>query len=184
MELLAIAREEMIFSLRLLGTLVCILTPLLAIYALWPLQSLPEGTIADHILVLKHDRKLLLLKNGQTLRIYQIVLGRNPIGNKIKEGDGKTPEGFYWIDHRNSKSQYHLSLHISYPSASDIVRAKKAKQSPGGMIMIHGIRNGFGLIGRLHRLIDWTNGCMALTDAEIEEIWRVVLNRTPIEIRP
>lgn len=99
------------------------------------------------------------------------------------EGDGKTPEGLYVIDYRNQRSQFHLSLHVSYPRPEQVARAKKKGISPGGMIMIHGLRNGAGFLGRFHRLADWTTGCIAVTNEEIEEIWRVVPDGTSIEIR-
>ena len=111
-------------------------------------------------------------------------LGREPVGPKRFEGDGKTPEGQYVIDTRKEDSSFHLALHVSYPSRQDTVYAESQDQSPGGAIMIHGIRNGLGFLGPLHRAYDWTQGCIAVTDAEIEELWRAVPNGTPIEIRP
>jgi len=152
-------------------------------YANWPETALPEGTRADRVVVYKGERKMELLSNGQVLRTYRIALGRQPIGHKSQEGDGKTPEGTYNIDYRNLGSQFHLSLHISYPNAADTTQAKARGVSAGGMVMIHGLRNGVGVIGRLHRLADWTNGCIAVTNREIEEIVRVVPDKTPIEIK-
>jgi murein L,D-transpeptidase YafK len=106
------------------------------------------------------------------------------VGPKLKEGDGRTPEGKYQIDRRNAVSGFYRALHISYPNALDRERASRDNLSPGGDITVHGIKNGFGWIGRLHRLIDWTNGCKAVTDEEMSEIWNVVPDNTPIEIRP
>lgn len=152
-------------------------------FANWPETALPEGTRADRVVVYKSERKMDLLSNGQVLRTYSIALGGQPVGHKSQEGDGKTPEGTYTIDYRNLGSQFHLSLHISYPNAVDTTQAKARGVSPGGMVMIHGLRNGIGAIGRFHRLTDWTNGCIAVTNREIEEIVRVVPDNTPIEIK-
>ena len=147
-------------------------------------EPLPPGEKADKILVMKAERTLVLLKDGKTLKRYSIALGRAPVGPKQREGDARTPEGIYRIDSRNPHSGYHLALHISYPDADDRARARKIGVSPGDAIMIHGIRNGFGWLGPAHRLVDWTGGCIAVTNDEIEEIWRAVPIGTPIEIRP
>jgi len=147
-------------------------------------KPLPEGVIADKVIVEKHARHMMLLSRGRVLKKYKISLGRNSKGPKVRAGDGKTPEGIYVIDSRNPRSRYHLSLHISYPNLSDSKRAKQLGVSPGGDIMIHGIRKGFGWLGPLHRLVIWTKGCIAVTNKEIEEIWRAVPNGTQIEIRP
>ena len=127
---------------------------------------------------------LYLISNDQVLKKYKVALGSHPRGMKTREGDGRTPEGKYVIDGKNIKSSYHRSLHISYPSAQDFKDAQSAGVQPGGDIMIHGIRNGLGWIGPLHRLFDWTKGCIALTNSEIEEIWALVADGTPIEINP
>ncbi len=142
-----------------------------------------ETLKADKVIVKKNERKLLLLSNGRELKSYKVALGGNPVGRKIKEGDGRTPEGSYIIDKHNPKSSFHLSLHISYPSEADRERASRAGVSPGGNIMIHGMKNGLGWIGPLHRWIDWTQGCIAVTDKEIEEISAAVTDGTPIEIQ-
>lgn len=139
---------------------------------------------ADKVLLVKGERRLTLLRRGRVLKNYRVSLGFDPDGHKQQEGDGRTPEGRYVLDWRNPKSKYHLSLHVSYPNKQDKVRAKKAGVSPGGAIMIHGLPNGFGHIGKFHRFHDWTHGCIAVTDVEIREIWRAVRDGTPIEIRP
>jgi len=139
---------------------------------------------ADKILIEKNARRLTLLSQGQVVKTYRIALGGNPEGPKEKEGDNKTPEGTYTIDGRNRKSGYHLSLHISYPNEKDRKRAKELGVSPGGQIMIHGIKNGFGWIGALHTYHNWTQGCIAVTNEEIEEIAALVPDGTPVEIRP
>jgi tetratricopeptide (TPR) repeat protein len=139
---------------------------------------------ADKILIKKEERRLTLLSKGKVLRTYKIALGGNPNGPKERQGDNKTPEGTYIIDSRNRDSRYHLSLHISYPNDKDKKRAKELGVSPGGNIMIHGIKNGFSYVGDLHAEVDWTKGCIAVTDEEIEEIDRLVPDGTAVEILP
>ena len=139
---------------------------------------------ADYILVEKEKRTLALFSHNKEIRRYKISLGGDTKGHKEKEGDEKTPEGIYTIDYRVSNSKFHRALHISYPNEQDIEHAKENNVSPGGDIMIHGIKNGFGWIGRLHRFIDWTDGCIAVSNKEIEEIWSLVPDGTAIEIKP
>jgi L,D-peptidoglycan transpeptidase YkuD (ErfK/YbiS/YcfS/YnhG family) len=139
---------------------------------------------ADKILIEKKERRLTLISQGRLLKTYKIALGGNPNGPKERQGDNKTPEGIYVIDSRNKDSRYHLSLHISYPNEKDRRRAKELGASPGGDIMIHGIKNGFSWVGDLHTEVDWTKGCIAVTDEEIEEIEKLVPNGTTVEIRP
>lgn len=143
-----------------------------------------HAAAVDKIVVNKAKREMLLLSKGATIKQYRISLGDNPIGPKQQEGDERTPEGLYKIDYRNDKSSYHLSLHITYPNRTDIKNAKSKGVEPGDMIMIHGLPNHFQglkslLIGR-----DWTDGCIAVSNEEIEEIWRLVPNGTPILINP
>ena len=142
-----------------------------------------KGT-ADKILIEKQARRLTLISKGEVLKTYKIALGGNTIGPKERQGDNKTPEGTYAIDSRNKGSLYHLALHISYPNEKDKKRAKERGVSPGGNIMIHGIKNGFSWVGDAHAEVDWTKGCIAVTDEEIEEIGKVVPNGTIVEIRP
>jgi murein L,D-transpeptidase YafK len=142
-----------------------------------------KGT-ADRILIEKKERRLTLISKGKVLKTYKIALGGNPNGPKERQGDNKTPEGTYVIDSRNRDSRYHLSLHISYPNEKDRKRAKQLGASPGGDIMIHGIKNGFAWVGDLHTEVDWTKGCIAVTDEEIEEIDKLAPNGTIVEIRP
>ena len=145
-------------------------------------SSLQKGP-ADKILIEKKERRLTLISKGKVLKTYKIALGGNPIGSKERQGDNKTPEGSYVIDSRNRDSRYHLSLHISYPNERDRKRAKQLGVSPGGDIMIHGIKNGLSWVGDRHAEIDWTKGCIAVTDEEIEEIDKLVPNGTIVEIR-
>jgi tetratricopeptide (TPR) repeat protein len=139
---------------------------------------------ADKILIEKKERRLTLFSKGEVLKTYKIALGGNPNGPKERQGDNKTPEGTYIIDSRSKDSRYHLSLHISYPNEEDKKRAKELGVSPGGDIMIHGIKNSFSWVGDFHKEVDWTKGCIAVTDEEIEEIERLVPNGTIVEIRP
>ena len=138
----------------------------------------------DKILILKGQRRLHLLRRGRILKTYRIALGFNPKGHKRREGDGRTPEGHYFISARNPNSRFHKSLKISYPNARDRARARAAGLSPGGDIFIHGLPGGAASIGKLHALRDWTLGCVAVTNAQIEEIWATVPDGTPVEIRP
>jgi murein L,D-transpeptidase YafK len=146
--------------------------------------KITDGTVIDRIVVEKSARKLSVFKNGHLLKTYLVALGPSPVGPKEQEGDMKTPEGLYTIDRRNPNSDYHLSLHISYPAPEDVKRAEARGVSAGCDIMIHGLPNGQGWMGDLHRKIDWTAGCIALTDEEIEELWRITPDGTPIEIKP
>jgi murein L,D-transpeptidase YafK len=139
---------------------------------------------ADKIVILKSAHSMTLLSGGKVLKTYKIALGSVPVGPKQVEGDHKTPEGTYLIDAKNGHSQFHLSLHISYPSAADQQRARSMGARPGGAIMIHGLAKPFAYLGPLHRQTDWTDGCIAVTNAEIEEIWTLVPVGTRVEIRP
>jgi murein L,D-transpeptidase YafK len=139
---------------------------------------------ADYILIEKRRRKMTLYRNGRQLRSYRISLGKGGVAPKEREGDMRTPEGVYYIDGRNPESMYHLSLKISYPNASDRRRAAARGVSPGGNIMIHGVGDDQKLLQTVsYRQLDWTAGCVAVTNSLIEEIWRMVPDGTPVEIR-
>jgi murein L,D-transpeptidase YafK len=148
------------------------------------LRPLSKDAVADRVLVEKSARRLTLFRGETALKTYRVALGRAPIGAKEYEGDQRTPEGIYLIDFHKPDSDYHLALHLSYPEQRDIDRAAVQGLSAGSDIMIHGLPNGRGWIGRFHRRSDWTAGCIAVTDFEIEEIFRAVPDGTPIEIRP
>lgn len=138
---------------------------------------------ADLITVDKTQRRMQLWREGKVLSEYRIVLGAaGDAGHKQREGDQRTPEGRYLIDWRNAKSMAYLSLHISYPNAQDQAAAAARGESPGGNIMIHGLPNGWGWLGPLHHLWDWTDGCIAVSNDEMRDIWLRVANGTPIEI--
>ena len=138
----------------------------------------------DKIVIEKEARQMLLISKSEVLKTYKIALGGDPIGPKERQGDNKTPEGTYIIDSRNRDSRYHRALHISYPNESDKKRARELGVSPGGNIMIHGIKNGFSWVGDAHTDVDWTKGCIAVTDQEIDEIDKLAPNGTVVEIRP
>lgn len=148
-----------------------------------PPEMAAKADRADRIIVDKPARRMQLMRDGAVIGEYQISLGAAPDGHKTREGDEKTPEGEYLIDWRNPRSAAHLSLHISYPDAADQAAADARGESPGGAIMIHGMINGWGWLGGLHRNWDWTNGCIAVTDAEMRQIWSLVPDGTPIEIK-
>jgi len=146
-----------------------------------PLQ---DGVTADFILVEKAAHRMTLFADGHEIRSYRVSLGRGGLATKQREGDLLVPEGQYRIETRNPASAYHLSLKISYPDAADRASAVARGESAGSNIMIHGIRNGLGWLGRAHLLVDWTAGCIAVTNPEMKEVWRVVPDGTAVEIRP
>lgn len=139
---------------------------------------------ADSILIRKKDHVMELFAGGKAIRTYKVALGRGGLEPKQREGDDRTPEGHYTIDSRNTASRFYKALHISYPDAEDRKRAAKLGVPPGGAIMIHGLPSGMAWLGPMHRMYDWTAGCVAVTDAEMDEIWNLVPVGTPVEIRP
>jgi murein L,D-transpeptidase YafK len=138
---------------------------------------------ADRIVIEKHDHRLTLFRGATPLKTYPVALGSQS-GRKQCEGDHRTPEGMYVVDSRIARSAFHRALHLSYPNATDRKAARQAGCDPGAAIMIHGAKNGFDWLGRLHRFKDWTAGCVAVTNDEIDEIWNAVPNGIPVEIRP
>jgi murein L,D-transpeptidase YafK len=139
---------------------------------------------ADRIRVVKSKRELQLLLDGAVLKSFPIALGRHPKGPKQRLGDGRTPEGFYVIDWRTTNTPYHRALHVSYPNNMDLRRAQAAHVSPGGAIFIHGMPATFGHHDPVRFFIDWTDGCIAVGNIAIEEIWNAVDDGTVIEIKP
>ena len=147
--------------------------------------SRPAAPAAGDSLVLeKAKRQLVVYFRGEAVRTYYVALGRSPVGDKQRIGDNRTPEGLFYIEGRNPQSRYHLSLRISYPDSAHRVRAAKLGVAPGGDIMIHGLPVEQAMFGPAHRDFDWTNGCIAVTNQEIEELWRVIRDGTPIQIKP
>ena len=143
-----------------------------------------EQPQADRVLVIKSEQNLVLLKNGEILKSFKVALGRQPVGNKLCRGDCRTPEGTYILDYRNPHSKFYHSIHISYPNSADMARAKKRGVTLGNDIMIHGLPRGFENLGEFQSERNWTKGCIAVSNEEMDEIWRLVPNGTPIEIRP
>ena len=140
--------------------------------------------IADSIVIEKKARRLTLYHHGRRIRSYLVALGANPVGDKQYAGDRRTPEGVFFIDDKNEKSDFHMALHISYPDSAHTARAAAMGLSPGGGILIHGLPNSKGATGAFHRTVDWTDGCIAVTDEEIEGLWSAVMVGTPVQIKP
>lgn len=139
---------------------------------------------ADLVIVNKSDRQLMLFSEGVLLKTYHVSLGANPEGHKVKQGDNKTPEGQYILDLKKSDSSFHKAIRVSYPNQQDKETAKELGVNPGGQIMIHGQRNGFESLGSVAQEYDWTAGCIAVENFEIDEIWDMVDVGTRIEINP
>jgi murein L,D-transpeptidase YafK len=151
--------------------------------------SAPPGSIAqrekvDLIVIEKAAHTMTLMSKGNALKTYGVALSTVPVRAKERVGDRKVPEGKYTIDEKKPQSRFHLALHVSYPNAADRARAKKLGIDPGGEIEIHGLEKKYAWLGSLHREPDWTDGCIAVTDAEIEEIYPLVAVGTAVEIRP
>ncbi|WP_200341715.1 L,D-transpeptidase family protein [Rhodovibrio sodomensis] len=144
----------------------------------------PEPDEADKVVVVKSLRQLRLLADGEVFRTYEVSLGREPKGDKLWEGDGRTPEGHYTLDFKNENSDFYRSIRVSYPNQQDWREARAIGVHPGSNIMIHGLKPEFADIGKGHLRQDWTEGCIAVTNRQIDEIWSLVPVGTPIEIRP
>ncbi len=149
-----------------------------------PSANLAHRVKADRVLVVKSERRLYLLRDNKVWRSYRIALGRSPVGHKVFEGDGRTPEGLYVLDRKNAGSRFYRSIHISYPSSFDVSEARDYGGRPGGLVMLHGQPsngpNGYHDYLRW----DWTEGCIAVSNAEMDEIWTATEEGTPIEILP
>lgn len=166
--------------LRILLTLIIIGL----IYYFLPETPLPPDITIDKLIVTKSQRTMEAYSNGQLIKTYKISLGRNPLGDKEYQGDKKTPEGEYTINDKNPNSGFYKNLGVSYPSTMDKREAERRGLDPGGEIKIHGLGDGVGYIGKFHRLFNWTAGCMAVTDNEIDELYNAVDLGTPIIIKP
>lgn len=139
---------------------------------------------ADMVLVIKSESKLLLKKNTKVINEYHVVFGAKPKGHKQQKGDERTPEGKYILDAKNPDSSFYKSIHISYPNEADKKRAEELGVKPGGFIMIHGQRNGIGRLSSISKYFNWTDGCIAVSNRAMDEIWQAVEVGTPIEIKP
>ncbi|MFN7044369.1 MAG: murein L,D-transpeptidase family protein [Flavobacterium sp.] len=169
---------------KTIWTIIFLLFLGLIVYYFYPEDKLPADIQIDKLVVNKSERQMLAYSNGKLVKIYKISLGGNPIGDKEFEGDKKTPEGNYIINDKNPNSGYHKNLGVSYPNEEDIENAKRLGKPVGGDIKIHGLRNRTGIISKFHRWTDWTLGCIAVTDEEIDELYNAVKIGTPIEIHP
>ncbi len=138
---------------------------------------------ADKVLIIKSEKLLLLLKDGEILKSYKVALGKK-MGPKVRRGDNRTPEGVYFIDRHDISSKFYKSLHISYPNPSDIIRAQKSGHSPGDELAIHGLPKGFEDLGTFQAKRNWTKGCIAVSNEEMDEIWELVTDGTPVKIIP
>ena len=147
-------------------------------FAAWSAQK------ADAVLVDKSEKRLYLMQNGQIFRSFPVTFGAEPRGHKQQQGDERTPEGRYTLDYKNASSKYYKSIHISYPNAKDRANARKRGVDPGGDIMLHGQPNGWGWASPVLQLFKWTDGCIALSNRYMDQVWEAVDTGTPIEIRP
>ena len=174
--------------LRALNSIALAMTLLISepLLVLSGVSAAPSTIKADRVVVLKSERQMILMQGDAVLRIYRVALGRYPKGPKVKKGDAKTPEGNYTIDYRfdSDRSKFYRSLHISYPNSRDRARALERGVHPGGQIMIHGLPTNWSANDVGHPYLDWTQGCIALTNPEMDEIWEMVSNGTRIEIYP
>ncbi|MFD2601149.1 L,D-transpeptidase family protein [Flavobacterium suzhouense] len=163
----------------------CLLLFILIIIIVWcwyPATPLPKGTIIDKLVVRKSERKMEAYSEGNLIKTYNVALGKDPVGHKQFEGDNKTPEGIYIINDRNPRSAYYKNLGVSYPNATDKSNALKLGKPAGGDIKIHGLRNDKGYMGKLHKMKDWTAGCIAVTNDEMDELYATVKQNAEIEI--
>jgi murein L,D-transpeptidase YafK len=142
------------------------------------------GEKADRVVVEKTTSKLHLMRDGEVFASFRVAFGKNPKGHKERQGDGRTPEGKYTLDYKNPNSSYYKSIHISYPNSADRQHARKLGVDPGGDIMIHGQPNGKEFFTAITQLFNWTNGCIALSNADMDRVWEAVDIPTPIEIKP
>jgi len=171
-------------TVRVFGTLSSLIAVLIFAFSATTPASAGDFPVADKILVEKGKRKLHLLRNGIPFRSFGIALGPAPVGDKEREGDQKTPEGYYMLDARNPDSDYFLSIHISYPSSSDRSDARNKGLDPGGAIMIHGQPNLPTFSAAYYAREDWTNGCIAVSNSDMIDIWLMTPDLVPIEIVP
>ena len=156
---------------------------LLALLLAWPAGTLAAEK-ADRVVVEKSRHQLSLYRRGKQLATYHVVFGPNPVGHKEQEGDGRTPEGQYVLDLKKADSAFYKAIRVSYPNARDRANARKRGVPPGGDIMIHGQKNGFGWAAAVAQQSNWTLGCIALTNEDMDAVWAAVDAGTPIEIRP
>jgi len=173
-------------AMRVKKIAACLLVVTFLLFVVWRATgATPESAKqADRVVIEKSKRTMTLMSGGSVLKTYKVALGGQPVGAKQRIGDHKTPEGLYVVDQKKAVSQFHRALHISYPNARDKENARKLGVSPGGDVEIHGLGAKYGWVGAAHRQMDWTDGCIAVTNEEIDEIWPLVAVGTPVEIKP
>lgn len=169
---------------KVISLFILLMTMGMLSYYYFPEQKLVSDVVIDSLVVHKSKRKMIAYSKGQSIKTYTISLGKVPVGAKDREGDLKTPEGTYYINDKNPNSGYYKNLGISYPNEKDIAKAKSLGAPTGGDIKIHGLRNDRGYIHKFHRWFNWTNGCIAVTNTEMEGLYQAVPNGTKIEIKP
>jgi murein L,D-transpeptidase YafK len=147
-------------------------------------NAVPAALLADRVVVRKSERRMYLMHGDTVLRAYRVALGLNPVGPKEQEGDSRTPEGHYQLTRRNPRSEYFLSIQVSYPNDRDLQRARRNRLTPGGAIMIHGLPNELRREPTYYEKRDWTDGCIAVSDSDMLEIWLMTPADTPIDILP
>jgi murein L,D-transpeptidase YafK len=173
-------------AMRVKKIAACLLVVTFLLFVVWRATgATPESAKqADRVVIEKSKRTMTLMSGGMVLKTYKVALGGQPVGAKQRIGDHKTPEGLYIVDQKKAASRFHRALHISYPNARDKENARKLGVSPGGDVEIHGLGAKYGWVGAAHRQMDWTDGCIAVTNEEIDEIWPLVAVGTPVEIKP
>jgi murein L,D-transpeptidase YafK len=147
-------------------------------------SAMPAALLADRVVVRKSERRMYLMQGSTVLRSYRVALGLNPVGPKEQEGDSRTPEGHYQLTRRNPRSEYFLSIQVSYPNDRDLQRARRNRLTPGGAIMIHGLPNELRREPAYYEKRDWTDGCIAVSDSDMLEIWLMTPQDVPIDILP
>lgn len=177
-----IAKPRNARLVRTVALLIILAVAGLLIYYVIPSAKIPDGVIIDRIVVRKSEHKLEAYSGGKLIVVYAVAIGKNPVGPKEYEGDQRTPEGKYTINDRNPNSGYHRNLGISYPNAADRARARELGKPAGGDVKIHSLKNGQGYIGKFHRWKDWTNGCIAVTDKEMDQLYEHTALGATIEI--
>lgn len=140
--------------------------------------------LADFVLVVKSERRLYLMRDDEVIDSFRVTFGSDPKGHKQREGDGRTPEGRYVLDWKHADSDFHKAIHISYPNTADKVNAAATGVLPGGAIMLHGQKNGYGWLSPIARYVNWTDGCIALSNSDMDIVWKKIQPKIPIEIRP
>lgn len=151
---------------------------------LLPVSDAVAAQKADMVRVVKSKKRLYLIKEDEVFATYRVKFGADPKGHKVQQGDEKTPEGLYYLTYKNSNSAYYRSIHISYPNAEDKEKARKLGVDPGGDIMIHGQPNGYEWATFFMQMVNWTDGCVALTNSDMDKVWDAIEPGTPIEILP